>query len=392
MDDARAVRTELEQLALAGEGWHALLARLGAVTGRRTWLVAVHGGVLATSDSAEVCPAASMPASGIPASDSVVGGLEAADVRRLMLHDAAETVTCVGGATARAVPVRAGPRRVGLLLMEEPLSGEHEALLRAAVIPVAIEAVRRDAVATATAESASRLIDELRFGSLRDPEQVLRSAERFGLRLDHRHAAAVFAYEGTNRRTWSTATRWIEMPVREADGLGWTVLTGDIAGELHRIRRRLEGIVGDAHVLGATGATVENLAGTARSFAEAEIVLELLRDRPEARELTPEALGLEGVLLSVPPDRLRNLVERYLGPILDREELLETLEVWFEEHGSRAAVAGRLQVHRNSIGYRMARIRELLGARHPDPWLTLQQQSALAARRVLRALEKLGHA
>jgi PucR C-terminal helix-turn-helix domain/GGDEF-like domain len=390
--DVEQTRKELERAALAAEGFDGLLRRLVVANGRPAWLVAVHGGVLAAlSDTAQPL-AASTPASGVAASDSVEGGIDPADVRRHILDDEPATVATVDGREVRVMPVLAGPRRVGLLVMEEPVGERGEALLRASRLAFAIEATRRDAVAAAVAENASRVIDELRYGSLRDPAEVQRSASRFGVRLDAPHAAAVFAYDGTNRGAWSTGIRWIEMPVRVEDGLGWTVLSGDIAAELHRIRRRLQGIVGDdAPVLAASGPVVSDLRGTARSFAEAEIVLALLRDRSGDHdlELTHEALGLGGLLLTVPPELLRQFVNAHLGPILDCEEFVETLAAWYGENGSRIAVADQLHVHRNTVGYRIGRIRELLDADPFDPWTALQLRAALEAREILAAKDRI---
>src|SRR3546814_11878694 len=100
-------------------------------------------------------------------------------------------------------------------------------MLLAARGPVCIEAVRRDAEATTRAESASRLIDEVRFGLLRDPAEIARMAERFGVGLDRPHVAAVFSYDGSNQRTWHTALTWVEMPVRQEGTKGWTILPAD---------------------------------------------------------------------------------------------------------------------------------------------------------------------
>ena len=355
--DVEHVRRELERAALAAEGFDGLLRRLTDASGRPAWLVAVHGGVLAALPGAVQPLAASTPASGVMASDSVAGGLDPADVRRHILDDEPSTVTTVDGRQVRAMPVLAGSRRVGIVVMEEPVGERGEALLRAARLAFAIEATRRDAMAAAVAENASRVIDELRYGSLRDPAEVRRSASRFGVRLDAPHAAAVFAYAGTNRGAWSTGIRWIEMPVRVVDGQGWTVLGADIPAELHRIRRRLQGIVGDdAPVLAASGPIVADLGETARSFAEAEVVLAMLRERSGDLELTHEALGLGGLLLSVAPERLRRFVDTQLGPILDHPEFVDTLAAWFGANGSRTAVAERLHVHRNTVGYRIGRI------------------------------------
>ena len=388
--DVEEVQAELERAALAAEGFDGLLRRLVVASGRPTWLVAVHGGVLAALPGTVRPLAASTPASGVAASDSVEGGLDPADVRRHILDDEPSTIMTVDDRKVRAIPVLAGSRRVGMLVMEEPVGERGEALLRGSRLAFAIEATRRDAVAAAVAENASRVIDELRYGSLRDPAEVERSASRFGVRLDAPHAAAVFAYDGANRGAWSTGVRWIEMPVRVVDGQGWTVLGGDVPAELHRIRRRLQGIVGDdAPVLAASGPIVADLAGTARSFAEAEVVLALLRDRSGDVELTHEALGLSGLLLSVEAERLSRFVEVHLGPILGHPEFVETLAAWFGENGSRTAVADRLHVHRNTVGYRIGRIRELLGADPFNPWTALQLRAALEARRILAARERI---
>jgi DNA-binding PucR family transcriptional regulator len=142
-------------------------------------------------------------------------------------------------------------------------------------------------------------------------------------------------------------------------------------------------------VLAASGPTVADLAGTARSFAEAEVVLALLRERSGAVELTHEALGLGGLLLSVPADRLRRFVDAHLGPIVEAPELVETLAAWYGENGSRAAVAARLHVHRNTVGYRIGRIRELVSADPFDPRTALQLQVALEARDVLAARDRI---
>src|SRR5690606_2590286 len=240
-----------------------------------------------------------------------------------------------------------------------------------------------DGAAAARAETASRVIDELRVGALRGTEELTRTATRFGLRLDEPHAAAVFSYDGPNRRTWSTALSWLEMPVRQENDKGWTVLAGDLRREISRIRVRLQGMVGDGTVLAATGPTVTDPRETARSFRDAEIVLGLLRRRPGETELLHSDLGLAQLLLAVPPEHLRAFVEQQLGPILDRPELILTLDAWLATRGSRATVAELLHLHRNSVGYRVGQLRQLLGADPLDPETSHRLRAALTARDLL---------
>ena len=82
-------------------------------------------------------------------------------------------------------------------------------------------------------------------------------------------------------------------------------------------------------------------------------------------------------------------MQAQLSPILDREDLLDTLTAWLDTNGSRVAVANRLDIHRNSVGYRMGKIRELLGSDPVDASTTLQVQAALAAREVIAVLDEL---
>jgi hypothetical protein len=384
-----ALRSRLEAIALAGEGWGALLREVAAATGRSCVLVGVHGGPLATSEPGDRPTGTSVPASGVPASDSTEGGLDVATVHAVFDAAGPVRVVAADGSAACAAAVMAGARRVGVLLVAEPVDETREAMLEAAIVPIAIEATRRDAEAAAIAESASRLLDELRFGSGRDTGQLVRAAQRFGLALDRPHAAAGFAYAGANRRAWATAVRWIEMPIREDLGRVWTVLAGPVAAELHRIRRRLEGIVGDAPVLAATGPTVTDPAETPRSFREAEVVLAMLGRRTGEVVLCYEDLGAPALLLAVPADRLQAYVDAHLGPVLERPDLLETLRAWYATQGSRAAVAEQLGIHRNSVGYRIGRLRHLLGCDPLDPPAARRLQTALDAADVLQALTDL---
>ncbi|MCG5217644.1 helix-turn-helix domain-containing protein [Streptosporangium sp. KLBMP 9127] len=354
----------LNELALGGDGWRSILSRLSEETGKAARLIGVHGGVFSATDGGDAT-------------------MSPAEVARVFAEPEPVTVKLQDGWAARALAVWAGQRRVGLLLLAEPVDARVLDYLKASSTAVAIEAVRRDAAATATAETASRLIDELRFGALRGTEELTRTAARFGLRLDEPHAAAVFAYDGPNRRTWSTALSWLEMPVRQEASMGWTVLSGELAREVARIRVRLQGMVGEGTVLAATGPVVQDPRETARSFRDAETVLGLLRRKQGETELLHSDLGLAQLLLAVPADRLRAFVEQQLGPIMDRPELILTLDAWLATRGSRATVAELLHLHRNSVGYRVGQLRQLLGSDPLDPETAHRLRTALTARELL---------
>ncbi|WP_007515807.1 MULTISPECIES: PucR family transcriptional regulator [Pseudofrankia] len=387
--DPAELARELTELALSGNGWRPMIRTIASATGRSVRLLDVHGAVLAASGAAGA-EAAGLTPDETPAVSGVVGGVPA-----LLARPGFTEVTCEDGWRGRGATVRAGSRYVGLLLVAvepgETDLGWLDARVSAALTALAIVAVRQDAEAAARAESASRLMSELRFGSPRGHDELLRSAARFGLDLTVPHAAALFYYDGRHGRTWTTGLTWIENGAAQDAELGWTVLTGDVERELARIRDRLQGMVGpDRPVLAVAGPVVtdngHDVTETAASFAEAESVLALLRHRDGATTLLHSQLGLAGLLLAVPRGRLEAFTRAELGPLLERPDLLETLAAWLETNGSRAAVAERIHVHRNSVGYRMNRVRDLLGLHEDEPARMWRLHAAVVAREVLQAL------
>ena len=366
------IGAELVEMALAGIGWPALVRRLAELSAAPVRLIGVHGGCLAAAPN----PSAA--------------GLDPGEVTRLDRHGPS-AVRCLDGWEATAMRIDAGPRSVGVLAIGGTRSANSEQLLEAARLAVAIEAVRRDAQAQARAESAGRLIDEVRFGVLRDPDEVTRIAERFGLRLDRPHVAVAFHYEGANQRTWHAALNWVEYPIRLDQRTGWTILADDVA-ERSRIQTRLQGMVGtDAPVVVACGSVVQGALDTPRSFNDAEFTLAVLRRSGGRNELSFDELGTLGLLISVPTERLSRFVTAKLGPILDRPELIDTLTEWYQANGSRTAVAGRLHIHRNSVGYRLAKVGELLGIELSDISSTTDLRTALTAREALCILTQHEH-
>lgn len=110
----------------------------------------------------------------------------------------------------------------------------------------------------------------------------------------------------------------------------------------------------------------------------------------------PERLGLcsfneLGVLELLGAIRDRNLldrfVERVVGPLIGDDSrhqpvLMPTLEAWFAENGNLALAAQRLNVHRNTLSYRLQRIEALTGCSFEDPHDRLNISVALLIRRL----------
>lgn len=110
----------------------------------------------------------------------------------------------------------------------------------------------------------------------------------------------------------------------------------------------------------------------------------------------PERLGLcsfneLGVLELLGAIRDRSLldrfVERVVGPLIGDDSrhqpvLMPTLEAWFAENGNLALAAQRLNVHRNTLSYRLQRIEALTGCSFEDPHDRLNISVALLIQRL----------
>ncbi|HYH58159.1 MAG TPA: helix-turn-helix domain-containing protein, partial [Thermoleophilaceae bacterium] len=83
----------------------------------------------------------------------------------------------------------------------------------------------------------------------------------------------------------------------------------------------------------------------------------------------------------------RDVAERALAPLagetdLSRDRLGSTLDAWLRHRGRTEAVASALHVHPQTVRYRLARLRELFGARLDEPDGRFELELALRARRI----------
>jgi len=115
------------------------------------------------------------------------------------------------------------------------------------------------------------------------------------------------------------------------------------------------------------------------------------RTAQQWRLTTPLAFSEMGVyrllsLLAGSPE-LSKFYNETLGELANENpnsaEFLTTLEAFFEEHGNLTRTAKRLHVHRNTLLYRMERIREISGLELDNPDTRLAVHLALRIRRIL---------
>jgi sugar diacid utilization regulator len=102
-------------------------------------------------------------------------------------------------------------------------------------------------------------------------------------------------------------------------------------------------------------------------------------DRPPG-VWTVDDLLLERTLAADPAAAER--LAAVLAPLEEREDLLRTLEVWFECDFDRRVAAAGLTIHPNTLDYRLRRISELVGRDLTSAAGTQLIGAALLARRL----------
>jgi len=100
------------------------------------------------------------------------------------------------------------------------------------------------------------------------------------------------------------------------------------------------------------------------------LVIDLGRRLNRTGLIAPEDIALE-MLLTNSPDTADSLVSRVFGPLRGsagrRASLEDTLCAFLAASTDRRATAAELQIHPNTLDYRLRRIEELTGLRLADP-------------------------
>lgn len=89
-------------------------------------------------------------------------------------------------------------------------------------------------------------------------------------------------------------------------------------------------------------------------------------------------------LLVTVPEASRRAAAQILGPVLrlrapERDDLIAALDAWYRCRGSTAAAAEQLHCHRNTVRYRLRKIRDLTGRDTADPVHSAELHLALQA-------------
>jgi hypothetical protein len=198
-----------------------------------------------------------------------------------------------------------------------------------------------------------------------------------GWRVPPRLAVLAFGEE----RTVRVAARLpADALVARVDGVGHAIVPDpDAPGRAGALRRGLDGL----HA-GLGPAVARDRAPESARLAR--LALSLSRDADGVRLVVADERRLDLLLLQ-DPVLSGGLVAGVLGPLdvlgpAARERALQTLDAWLEHQGEVRPAAADLHVHVQTVRYRVAQLRELLGDCMATPEGRLQLELALRARRL----------
>ncbi len=424
---ASALYRELAGLSVEGGGIDGILARAAALTGHGAVFEDERFNVRAMADpegSSTILPGTGEP---------VAATLTSVEERGVVLswvrsHPAngttppATTVRAARWNLHRAVaPVYTGERLRGLVSLcagaDALVDFDLLAVSRLAAV-CAVELSKEDAVLAAEQRVQGDLMDDiLRAGS--DPEQVARPAMRAGLSPTGTFGVVVIGIDGeVPGATIAEVAASIQRLVRDrgspalcragdsevvvvCEVAAGTAGTGGVAHDAAELDRSLRVVArAIADLAAARLAGTPTGAGVSRPHSPLGALPEAIREAREAWRIGRRVNGagtlaayadlrLDRVLYALrDAPELRQFCDQSLGTLIEYDRrsgqnLVATLEAFFACHGNLSQAAIRLQLHRNSLLYRIGRIEEVGAIDLEDPETRLALHVALKARRLL---------
>lgn len=130
------------------------------------------------------------------------------------------------------------------------------------------------------------------------------------------------------------------------------------------------------------GRSIRTLGDVPQSLADARLALEHACDNQLALARFDDLDPASWLLASCDQDVAGEKVVALLEPLREQQALLETLRTYFAVDMNVAEAARRLNVHRNTLRYRLARIEELLAVRLHSPHTIANLHLALLTERL----------
>jgi PucR family transcriptional regulator, purine catabolism regulatory protein len=401
-EQAQLLQMELMQLALGGSSTDAIVARLGEVTGR---VVAWHDAAGRLRSVSGDLPSTVREALGngeellrwvagqtVPAADPPVNEFSLPRGRTRLVAP---------------IPGRDGVHGFVSLIGEEHQLGQLErvAVARGASA-CAIELDRERAVLRARDDLEGELVAALVEGSYGSDAGATERAHRLGFDVGEPFSvvvvrgripgpAALDALTVAVRRCMARSAPGVLLTAHEGTVCVLIPDDGDSDGRVRAISETLRADCAAAlrdEVIVGVGRSRSGPQGVRLSHREAEHALRISARLQSPRAVAAFAdLGLHRLLVAMTQHpELEDFYRETAGPVIAYDDrtgsgLMETLDAYFNCHGSPTDTAQRLHLHRNTVLYRLRRIEEIGGLHLDDPATRLNLHLCLRIRDVLPA-------
>lgn len=402
----RGVRifAQLSQIAAQGEGLDGLVHAMGDISGRGVLVQDKRLGVLAQYPSAALSAIW----------EDVLQTVLSPEFLPSVLRDrkrAGEQTNIVfqnipGGLVRFVMPIIVAEVARGYLSLVgtgDQLDALDHLVLEQGALVCAIEMSRLKAVR----EAEKRLKGDLLTAILQDdlaPRDARLWVQTMGLDLNQQHVALRFAWDSPN----APSRRRLETLVNgEVLRNGSKVIVNPMGPEVICFCQvspgttRPEGALAlgqlvyeqalrehpDVPIRCGIGSPAEQLGAWRTSFRQAGQALEMARRIGERKPLYFPDLSVYRLLLQMEHSpELSAFQEETLGALLAQEssnDLLRTLEAYFEHHGNLSQTAEALFIHRNTLAYRLERIAQVSKLDLDLPATRLAVQLALHIHRMM---------
>ena len=398
MERGVRIHTLLSQMSAEGEGLAGLARAMGDISGRGILVQDKRLAILADHPSSVLVTIWKDVLKQVTALDSLSESLRDRKVA------GSQTVTIVqempGGLARLVTPITVGGVARGYLSLVG-MTGELDALdhlvSEQGALVCAVEMARNKAVR----ETEKRLKGDLLTALLQDdltPRDARLWAQAMELDLTKAHVALRFAWDGPS----PPSRRRLETLVNgEISRLGLNVIVDTMGTEVvcfcpvpPTAGRPEQALVLARAVLDqdkreypdiparcGVGTPSHDLNAWRTSFRQAGQALEMARRLGEHKPLFFPDLSVYRLLLQIEHNpELSAFQEETLGSLLAYEggqELIHTLEAYFDHNGNLSQTAEALFVHRNTLIYRMERIAGITGMDLDKPGTRLALQLAL---------------
>jgi purine catabolism regulator len=168
--------------------------------------------------------------------------------------------------------------------------------------------------------------------------------------------------------------------------------TAHLKRKTEEIREQLVNRLHSTDVCCGVGRPARGMESLRQSFQEAEEAVQMCKElRTETRAAFFGNSSLYNLLLSLKnPVELERFCMTWLADLIayddqQHSELLSTLSTYFANNGNTALTAKELQIHRNTLAYRLNRIAEITRLDLDDADVRLNLHLALKGREVLGA-------